>query len=146
MVKKKVFSIIDIAKQLNISQTTVSFVVNGKAKEKRISNELSEKVLKFVAKVGYKPNLLARSLRTGKTNMIGLMVENIANPFFANLARLIEDNAYKKGYKILYCSTDNNSTKAWDLIQLFRDRHVDGYIIAPTEAIEEDIKSLANEG
>jgi LacI family transcriptional regulator len=143
-VKKKVLSIIDIAKELNISQTAVSFILNGKSKEKRISNELAEKVLKFVAEVGYKPNLLARSLRTGKTNMIGLMVEDIANPFFANLARLIEDNAYRKGYKILYCSTDNDSPKARELIQLFRDRHVDGFIIVPTEGIEEDISALVS--
>ncbi len=144
--KKKPISIIDIARKFSISPTTVSFILNGKAKEKRISNELKEKVLKFVAEVGYKPNLLARSFRTGKTNIIGLMVEDISNPFFANVARLIEEKAYKNGYKILYCSTENDPAKAKELMQMFRDRHIDGYIITPTDGIKDEIDQLANSG
>ena len=139
--KKKV-SINDIAKQLGISITTVSFILNGRAKEKRISDKLVKTVLDLVEEVNYKPNTLARSLRTGKTNIIGLMVEDISDPFFGNVARLIEENAYKNGYKIIYCSTENNTEKTLDLIQMFRDRHVDGYIIVPPEGIEEEIKSL----
>jgi LacI family transcriptional regulator len=141
MTKKKL-SIVDIANKLNISKTTVSFILNGRAKEKRISEELVEKVLKFVEEVGYKPNPLAKSLRTGKSNIIGLMVENISDNFFANIARLIEDRAYKNGYKIIYCSTDNDAAKTKDLISMFRDRHVDGYIIAPPAGVEEEIAGL----
>ncbi|MBL4677478.1 MAG: substrate-binding domain-containing protein [Mucilaginibacter sp.] len=142
---KKV-SIVDIANSLNISKTTVSFILNGRAQEKRISEELVARVLKLVKEVGYKPNSLAKSLRTGKSNIIGLMVEDISNPFFANIARLIEDRAYEKGYRIIYCSTDNNSEKTRDLITMFRDRHVDGYIMAPPKEIEENVKELINAG
>ena len=141
MIKKKL-SIVDIANKLNISKTTVSFILNGRAKEKRISEELVEKVLKFVEEVGYKPNSLAKSLRTGKSNIIGLMVENISDHFFSNIARFIEDRAYKNGYKIIYCSTDNDATKTKDMIAMFRDRHVDGYIIAPPVGVEEDNSEL----
>ncbi|MBE9663690.1 substrate-binding domain-containing protein [Mucilaginibacter myungsuensis] len=141
MVKKKL-SIVDIANSLNISKTSVSFILNGRAAEKRISEELVARVMKFVEEVGYKPNSLAKSLRTGKSNIIGLMVEDISNPFFAAIARLIEDRAYKNGYKIIYCSTDNDTNKTKDLIQMFRDRHVDGYIMAPPEGIEEDVNDL----
>lgn len=143
---QKAFSIIDIAKQLNISQATVSFILNGKSKERRISDKTTQKVLKFAEEVGYKPNLLARSFRTGKTNIIGLMVESISNPFFSNFARLIEENAYQNGYKILYCSTENDPSKARELLQMFKDRHVDGYIITPTEGIKDDIDKLVNGG
>ena len=146
LLKKKALTIIDIAQQLNISSTTVSFILNGKAKERRISDKVRDKVLKFVTEVGYKPNLLARSFRTGKTNIIGLMVENIANPFFANLARMIEENAYKNGYKILYCSTENDPEKAKELLQMFKDRYVDGYIITPTEGIKEEVDALVKGG
>lgn len=139
---KKRLSIVDIANALNISKTSVSFILNGRAEEKRISEELVARVMKFVDEVGYKPNSLAKSLRTGKSNIIGLMVEDISNPFFAAIARLIEDRAYKNGYKIIYCSTDNDTAKTKDLIQMFRDRHVDGYIIAPPEGIEEDVAEL----
>ena len=99
MQMKKKLLIGDIAKQLNVSITTVSFILNGKAKEKRISDGLAEKVLKLVEEVNYKPNQLARSLRTGKTKTIGLMVEDISNPFFANIARLIEEKPTSKAIK-----------------------------------------------
>jgi LacI family transcriptional regulator len=142
---KKRLSILDIANELNISKTTVSFILNGLAQEKRISTELQERVLKFVKEVGYKPNSLAKSLRTGKSNIIGLIVEDISDPFFSAIARLIEDRAYKNGYKIIYCSTYNDTQKTADMISMFRDRHVDGYIIVPPEGIEDEINSLINE-
>lgn len=143
---KKKLSISDIAKSLNISVTTVSFILNGKAQEKRISEEVVQRVEKFIAEVGYKPDSLARSLRTGKSYTIGLLVEDISNPFFAGIARQIEDNAYKKGYKILYSSTDNDPQKTSQLIQMFRDRHVDGYIIAAPQGIAKDLNSLIDAG
>jgi LacI family transcriptional regulator len=138
MVKKEL-SIIDIAKQLNISITTVSFVLNGRAKEKRISDELAKKVLKHVEAKAYKPNVFARGLHTGKTNTIGLIVEDISNQFFANVARNIEEYAYHKGYRIVYCSTDNKPKKTKELIYMLKDRHVDGYIITPPPDIEDVI-------
>lgn len=139
--KKKVL-ISDIAKDLGISVTTVSFILNGKAREKRISEGLTKRVLEHVEKVGYKPNELAKSLRTGKTHIIGLMVEDISNPFFSNIARHIESKAYEKGYRIIYCSTENKPDKTRELIQMFRDRHVDGYIITPVEGVEDAVESL----
>ena len=72
----------DIARHLDVSIATVSLVLNGKAKEQRISDPVAERVLAYVAEVGYKPNQLAKSLRTGKTHVIGLVVEDIANAFF----------------------------------------------------------------
>jgi LacI family transcriptional regulator len=139
---KKKLSINDIAKSLNVSKTTISFILNGRAQEMRIGDEMVDRVLKFVNEVGFRPNSLAQSLRSGKSNIIGLMVEDISNPFFAKIARLIETRAYQSGYKIIYCSTNNDTRKTQELIAMFRDRHVDGYIIAPPEGIEEDIESL----
>lgn len=139
--KKKIL-ISDIAKDLGISVTTVSFILNGKAKEKRISEGLTQRVLDHVKKVGYKPNELAKSLRTGKTKIIGLVIEDISNPFFGNIARFIEAKAYSRGYRIIYCSTDNDTDRTIELVQMFRDRHVDGYIITPSEGIRETIESL----
>jgi LacI family transcriptional regulator len=143
--KKKSVVIGDIAKQLNVSKTTISFIINGKAKEKRISDELEAKVMKVVAELGYVPNPLAQSLRTGKTNIIGLIVEDISNPFFANIARKIEIEANDKGYKLFYCSSENDSKKTSELIKLFRQRQLDGYIITPAEGSEKDIDILLNE-
>lgn len=138
----KRLSIKDIALQANVSITTVSFILNGKAQEKAISAAVIEKVEKIIKDSGYKPNQVARSLRTGNTKIIALIVEDISNSFFANIARLIEDKAYKKGYKIIYSSTENDDEKATDLIEMFRSRNVDAYIISPTSGMAKDVMNL----
>jgi len=143
--RKKRVSIKDIAADLNISVTTVSFVLNGKAEEKHISKQLTKKVLDYVEKVNYKPNQIAQSLRTGESKILVFMVEDIANSFFAKLARLIEDHAYKKGYKVLFCSNDNDDNKSKELIHLFKNRQVDGFIIVPSPNIQNTISNLIEE-
>ena len=142
---KKKLSIRDIANHLNISKTTVSFILNGKAKEKRISDVLTERVLKYIEEKDFKPNQLAKSLSTGKTMIIGLMVEKISDYFFAKVAYHIEELAYQNGYKIIHCSTENDPGKTKELIKLFHDRQVDGYIITPPLGIEDDIRELIAE-
>ena len=143
MKKKK--SIHDISKELNISATTISFVLNGKAEEKRIRSEVSKRILRYVKEVGYRPNMLAKSLRTGQSKTIGMLVEGISDNFFASIARGVEEEAYKTGYKIFNSSTDNDTNKTKELIKAFRERQVDGYIIAPSPGTEEDIKALIDE-
>ncbi|MES2516824.1 MAG: LacI family DNA-binding transcriptional regulator [Bacteroidota bacterium] len=142
----KKMSIKVVAEALKISTATVSYILNGKAKEKRISEDMAQKVIAFVEKHNYKPNHLAKSLRTGKTNVIGLMVEDIADPFFASIAGNIENIAYENNYKIIYSSTKNDTNKAIELIKTFRERNVDGYIITPTEGLEETINGLITSG
>lgn len=135
-------SIKDIAKQLNISITSVSFVINGRAKEKNISDALTKKVLDLVAELNYQPNTLATSLRTGKTRIIGFLVDDISEPFFSGIAKRIDEIASELGYKILFSSTRNDTKKAIELLQIFKDRHVDGYIMALPEGLEDEVKKL----
>ncbi|MGY3055408.1 LacI family transcriptional regulator [Pedobacter sp. UYEF25] len=141
----KTLSIKDIAALANVSITTVSFIINGKAKEKSLSDAVIKKVEKVIADSGYKPNQTARSLRTGNSYTIGLLVEDISNTFFAKVARMIEDKAYSKGYKIIYSSTENNAEKAKELIHLFKSRNLDAYIISPIVGIENEIQMLLND-
>jgi len=141
----KKLSINDIANELNVAKSTVSFILNGKAKEKRISDELTERVLKFVQEKGFQLNYLAKSLSTGKTKMICLMVEKISDYFFSHIAFHLEALAYKNGYKIIYCSTENDPEKTRQLIALLRARHVDGYIITPPKGVESEINALIND-
>lgn len=140
MIRK--LSIHDIAKNLKVSAATISFVLNGKAKEKRISKELAEKVLTYVSGIGYQPNQVAKSLRTGKTRILGMLVEDIADPFFSQISRSIEKLASQLGYTLFYSSTENDAQKTKDLIRVFRERQVDGYIIAPPPGMEGDIQLL----
>jgi LacI family transcriptional regulator len=143
---KKKISIHDLAKQLQVSSATVSFVLNGKAAEKRISPAMEEKILKHAQKSGYRPNRVAKSLRTGKSKIIGMLVEGISDPFFSSIARIIEERAHQHDYKIFYSSTNNDTAIARELIRTYRDTQVDGYIIAPPPGLEEDIKALMEDG
>lgn len=136
----------DLAKKLKISKTTISFILNGKAKEKRISDDLVERVQKEVLRLGYQPNQFAKSLRTGRTNIIGLMVEDISNPFYAHIAKMIEEKVYENGYKIVYCSTENDKDRGREFLTMFKTLGVDGCIIAPTMGMEKEIKALTESG
>ncbi|SDH63121.1 LacI family DNA-binding transcriptional regulator [Mucilaginibacter gossypii] len=140
MMKKKI-SIKDIAKLTDTSITTVSFVLNGKG---RISKEISKKILDVAQKNGYEPNRMAVGLRTGVSKVIGLIVESIGGPFFGEMAKVIEEEAEKDGYRIIYCSTNNNLQKGKDMIRMLSQQLVDGYIITPMKGLEKDIQNLVD--
>lgn len=138
----KRWSIKDIARQAGVAPSTVSFVLNGKAKQMRISDELAEKIRSLAITTGYQPHQTAVSLRTGKTKTLGLIVEDISNAFFATLAKCIEDEAYAQGYRIVYCSTENDAAKGGELIRMLTHQQVDGYLITPSAGMEKDINNL----
>ena len=141
---KKV-SMKDIAKELNTSITTVSFVINGKSEEMGISPVTAKKVRDLIKKRGFNPNSAARILRTGKSKTIGLIVEDIGNYFFGNIAKVIEKEAHKNGYNVFFSSTENNDNTAKELITKMRNSSVDGYIITATQGLKDDIVKLKDE-
>lgn len=140
--KQKRPSIKDIAKALNVSITTISFVLNGKGEERKISKEVIKKIEDYVEEVNYRPNQVAQSLRTGKSKILVFMVEDIGNSFFAKIARIIEEIAYQKDYKVLFCSNENNDKRSRELIRVFHERQVDGFLIIPSPGIKKDIENL----
>ncbi|MCC7331647.1 MAG: LacI family DNA-binding transcriptional regulator [Flavobacteriales bacterium] len=129
----------DVAKSLGVSKTLVSLVLNNKGNEKGISAETQARVKDKVKELNYKANQFARGLRMGKSNTIGLIVADISNSFYAKICRSIEDNANKYGYNLIICSSDENSEKESQLIQMLIDRKVDGLIISTTQEKNEDI-------
>lgn len=135
-----------ISKELGVSKTLISFVLNGKAEEMKISPIMVEKVLKKVKELNYKGNPMARALRTGKSNTIGLIVADISNSFYSRLARSIEDEASKNKYHVIFGSSDENDKKSSELINLFYDRRIDGLIISPTRGDMDNLVSLQNRG
>ncbi|WP_421944765.1 LacI family DNA-binding transcriptional regulator [Pedobacter sp.] len=138
-------SIKDIANRVGTSTTTVSFVLNGKAKEKHISASITEKILSVVAELGYQPNSIARSLRTGKSKIIGFLVDDISKPFFSGIASVIDYKASEYGYKIIFSSTGNDRKRINEILSMFKERHVDGYIIAIAEGLEKEIGALVTD-
>ena len=134
----KKISIKDIAKELELSITTVSFVINGKGEEMGTIN----KVMDLIIKRDYTPNNASRLLRTGKSNTIGLIVEDLGNYFFGNVAKVIELEASKRGYNVFLSSTDNNAKTAKELIRKMRNSSVDGLIITPTKGLKDELEKL----
>lgn len=143
---KRKISIKELAQITGTSATTVSFVMNGKAEEMRISKTVADKILKAAKQHGYSPNPLAVSLRTGHSNIIMVLVESVSGNFFATLARVVEEEAERYGYKVMYCSTDNNLDKTRDTMKLLRQMNIEGYIVTPVAGMQEDIQLLQAQG
>ena len=139
-------SLKDVAKYLGVSTALVSYVINNKEKEARVSEKMAKKIRSAVVKLNYQPNQIAKSLKSGKTNTIGLIVADISNPFFSSIARIIEDEARKKGYVVIFGSSDESAEKSQSLIDVFLNRQVDAFIIAPAENTEKQIKALQETG
>lgn len=135
-------SIKDIAKAAGVSTAAVSLVMNGKEKQGRISKEVSAKIKEIAEKQNYRPNTVAQSLRTGKTKTLGLIVADISNPFFAKLARNIENLAAEKDYQVMFGSSDESKSKFRKLVNLFVEKNVDGIIVAPPQDSEDVIMEL----
>ncbi|WP_413997870.1 LacI family DNA-binding transcriptional regulator [Flavobacterium sp. W1B] len=138
----KKITIKDIALEAQVSISTVSFVLNDKGEKMGISKAVIKKVQDIADKLHYRPNMIATSLRTGKTRSIGLIVENISNQFFSVLAKVIEEEAKKLGYRVFYCSTGNDDERSAELVQSLLQANVDGFIITPTEKLDKSIDQL----
>lgn len=129
-------SIKNIQKITGYSYSTISRVLNGKAKEFRISDETCKIILDAAKQVNYRPNMLARSLRLQKTMSIGLIVSDIQNPFFGELSSKIEVRLRKQGYSTILCNTNEIPENEEFYLQVLMDRKVDGIIIAPSHSEE----------
>lgn len=131
-------SIKDVAKAAGVSTATVSRVLTNNAP---IKAETRKRVLEAVAKLNYRPNLIARSLRAQKSTKIGLVVSDIRNPFFTAIGRAVEDAAYEQGYSVLMCNTDENPEKEELYLNLLYDENVAGVIFSPTQQFSASFNS-----
>ncbi|XCP85472.1 LacI family DNA-binding transcriptional regulator [Roseburia hominis] len=119
-------SIREVAKLAGVSPSTVSRVMNGTA---RVDEEKKQRVLAAIDETGFKPNELARALYKKSSKIIGVIVPNIENPFFSELAKAVEEEAYRNGYRILLCNSNNNTEKEMLNIQMLNRMNADGIII-----------------
>ena len=128
--------------KIGVSTALVSYVLNNKEKEARVGAEVAQRIREAAAELNYRPNQIAKSLKSGRTNTIGLIVADISNPFFSNIARIIEDEAKKHGFIVIFGSNDESFEKSADLIDVFLNRQVDAFIIAPAAKTEKQIGRL----
>lgn len=127
-------SISELAEELKVSKTLVSLVLNGKGDEYGINKQTQQRVLRKAKQMNYRPNLIARGLRQGRSNMIGVIVADISNPFYSRISKSIEDYASKKGYNIIVCSTEEDAEKENRLIDsLVNGQNVSGIVVSTTQ-------------
>ena len=115
----------EVAESAGVSYATVSHVINN---TRWVSQETRERVLAAMDALNYRPNALARSLRQGKTNTIGLILPDSANPFFAEISRSIEDEAFKRGYSVFLCNTELDTERELFYVDVLSNKQVDGII------------------
>jgi len=121
-------SIKQVAATAGVSTATVSRVLANKS---NVSPEVRARVEAAIAELGYRPNLVARSLRSQRSNTIGLVVSDVRNPFFTEVARAVEDAAYERGFRVVMCNTDEDPEKEALYLALMRDENVAGVILSP---------------
>ena len=129
----------DVAEQAGVSVTTVSHVINN---SRPVSPETRLRVEQALQVLGYQPNVLARSLRRGKTNTIGVILPDNANPYFAEVVRGIEDASFSQGYSVILCNSDNDLIKERLYTNVLIEKQVDGIIFVAAGLSEENIKNL----
>ncbi|MBK5246469.1 MAG: LacI family DNA-binding transcriptional regulator [Peptostreptococcaceae bacterium] len=140
IVKKGNVTIKEIAFDAKVSIATVSMILNNK--DKKISEATRNRVLEIAKDLNYIPNTMARSLITRQTKTIGLIMPDITNPFFPEIARGAEDKASQSHYSIIYCNTDDNIGREDQYINTLTEKMVDGIILAHSSDREESSYGL----
>ncbi|OHC80130.1 MAG: LacI family transcriptional regulator [Rhodoferax sp. RIFCSPLOWO2_12_FULL_60_11] len=129
--------IMDVAKQAGVSTASVSRVISGLP---GVSEETRTRVNAAVKSLGYRPDLAARRLRSGRTDTLGLIVSDIRNPFFTEISRAVEDVAYQNRMRVLLCNADENPEKEAFYLEMMRDENVSGVILSPTLSLLEKLR------
>ena len=145
---KKRTTVKDIAREAGVSTALVSFVMSNEYGNGnyRVCPETTKRILELAKELDYHPNTYARTLKSGRSNTIGVIFSDISNPFFAEIARLIEDEAFKRGYSVLFGSTDESAEKMKRLVDALLSKGVDGMIVVPCSGSDGIVSSINGSG
>lgn len=133
----------DVARLAGVSVQTVSVVVNDKAV---VSADTRDRILAAIDELGYRPLAAARSLRTGLTRTIGLMVADITNPFFARMADAVEDHAHAAGFNVILYNTHSDPERERTYLHIAAQRWVDGMLFVTTTDTLHGLRALQDAG
>jgi DNA-binding LacI/PurR family transcriptional regulator len=126
---KKPVTMRQIAERAGVSIGTVSHVINETA---AVRPKLRDRVLEAIRSMGYQPSALAQGLRKNRTNMLGMVIPDITNPFFPAVVRGVEDVAYKRSFRVILCNADNDPSKEASYVRELRSYHIAGLLIIPS--------------
>jgi LacI family transcriptional regulator len=129
-------TIADVAREAGVSRQTVSRVINAKGE---ISETTCRRVQAVIERLGYRPNSIARSLATQRTFTLGVIVPDIANPFFAEVVRGAEEVAHRVGYSILLANSVEDPQREADLLNILEDKQVDGLILCSSRLPDDQL-------
>ena len=129
----------EVAEHAGVSVTTVSHVVNN---TRAVNPDTRKRVEEAMRILGYQPNVVARSLRRGKTHTIGIILPDSANPYFAEVVRGVEDTSFSHGYSVILCNSDNDLDKERLYTNVLLEKQVDGIIIVAAGLSSENIRNL----
>ncbi|HZR45022.1 MAG TPA: LacI family DNA-binding transcriptional regulator, partial [Ktedonobacteraceae bacterium] len=120
-------TITDVAERAGVSKTTVSHALSGK---RPVAPATRERIIQVIEELGFRPNILARNLRSQRTQMVALIIPDITNPFFPVLARGIQDTLIEHGYYTFLCNTDSQQEQEVEFVADAIQRKVDGIVLA----------------
>ncbi len=132
----------DVAKKAGVSTTTVSHVIN---QTRFVSEAAARRVQRAMRELHYQPNAIARSLRRKHTRTLGLILPDSSNPFFAEVARGVEDFAFRQGYNVLFGSSDSDLEKENAYLRVFIEKQVDGLIFVAAGESTRNIQQFQTE-
>jgi len=127
----------DVANYAGVSVATISYVVNNGPRS--VSEETRQRVLEAIKELGYRPHAIARSLKTGSTHTVGLLVQSLIPTFIGNLVTAVEDNLAKWGYGLILASTHEDCDRERHMLQVLADQSIDGLLYIPTTCVNGDI-------
>jgi DNA-binding LacI/PurR family transcriptional regulator len=133
----------EVAERAGVSIATVSRVLSGRSS---VAPEYRAKVSAAVDELSYRPNRLAQNLRRRSAEMVGVVISDIQNPHFSEMVHVAEEEAYRRGYRMLLCNTGENSEKQRSYLQMLADERPVGVIIAPCDASGPEIGQLIDIG
>ncbi|MGB3681475.1 MAG: LacI family DNA-binding transcriptional regulator [Rubrobacteraceae bacterium] len=132
-----------MAKEAGVSVATVSRTLN---RTDRVRPEVRDRVVSAVESLGYRPNAVARSLKSRNTRTLGLVIPNVRNPFFTQMARAVEDAARVRGYSLIFGNTDEDPDKEAEYLEVLLEKQVDGLIVSPARARSPQLEALVRDG
>jgi len=135
-------TLVDIAKETQTSVSTVSRVLAGGAAAARISQATRDRVSEAAVRMGYRPNLVARSLRTRRSNTVALLVSDIANPWFGQIAFLVEQSLHRHGYSLMLCNSGEDPDREVEYLRLLPQKGIDGLIVVPLARSKKVLEEL----
>jgi LacI family transcriptional regulator, galactose operon repressor len=132
-------TIADVARAASVSSMTVSRVINDKGD---VSPDTRQRVWEVIERLGYRPSGIARGLATRRTGTLGLVVPDVANPFFAGVARGVEHGAYAEGYNVFLCNTEEDPQRELAVLRSLEEKRVDGLLLCSSRLDDAELQAV----